>query len=343
MSVESKYKSLSYIAGHTGFSEAYIRKLVTSNKIPHYKFEKRYFFLTEEIDKWFEERKVNPGERNVIAIANQKGGAAKTTLTFNMGYNLAALGYKVLMIDLDPQGSLSFIMGAQGTVPKTIYNMFEDMFDNNKVNCNDYIYQSLDLSKKTILNGDIVDAPIGAAHKNLNILPSDLRLTDIRNRLETDMIGRNILKHCIETVKSDYDYILIDTLPSDLGVFLQSALLASQYVIVPEYPDVLTTNAMTGLFKLINKVKAYNKDDKLSLEVLGIAITRAKKNTVYHQEFVDALRKEYFVFNYQVNDTIEIQEATGKGLPMAKYKSKFSDEYHLLLDEIIETIKQRNI
>lgn len=203
----------------------------------------------------------------VIAFANQKGGVAKTTSTYNVGVSLANRGKKTLIIDLDSQASLTISAGLEPfEYDKTIAT----------------VLQKEGISFKNTLQ---------ILQENLTICTSRLELA----QLEMEMIGRSmretILKRALEEIKSEYDFILIDC-PPQLSILTINALACADYVVVPVKTDYL---AYRGVELLMESIKDIKELINPSLEVLGIIATMYEMKIKDDNEILEALQERYKV------------------------------------------------
>lgn len=170
-------------------------------------------------------------EAKVIAIANQKGGVAKSTTTVNLGVGLTRLGKKVLVIDADPQGSLTVSLGIKNP-------------------------DELEYSLSTLMQCIIEDEPFGKENvlfyheEGIDLIPSNIELSGVEISLFNVMSRELVLNNCIEHFKNDYDYILIDCMPS-LGLMTINALAAADSIIIPSQPNFLSTKGLNLLLRSI--------------------------------------------------------------------------------------------
>ena len=236
----------------------------------------------------------------VIAIANQKGGVGKTTTTFNLGVGLARAGKKVLLIDCDPQGDLTICCG---------YN------DND----------SLDDTVSSLMEKTINDEPIenGEAiihHKEgVDLIPANIELSNMDLQLVSTMNRERIMSMYLQNVKKDYDYILIDCMPS-LGMITLNAFVAADSVIIPVQAHYLPLKGMTQLTKTIGKVR-HQINPNLKIE--GIVLTLVAENTNLAKTTEETLREAYGnvirVFDTHIPVAIKAAEMSISGKSIYTY------------------------
>ena len=176
---------------------------------------------------------------HVIAITNQKGGVGKTTTTVNLGVGLANSGYRVLLIDADPQGSLTVSLGVKNP----------DDLDVSLATVMEAVINEKDLTK---------NAGILYHEEGVDLLPSNIELSGMETGLFNIMSREYVLKDYADTVRKNYDYILIDCMPS-LGMMTINALVAADSVIIPSQPSFLSAKGLDLLLRSISKVCSFFK------------------------------------------------------------------------------------
>lgn len=228
-------------------------------------------------------------EATIIAIANQKGGTAKTTTTIHLAAALAEMEYRVLMIDLDPQGHLSDALGI--------------------------ISEALTCEMSDVLAGEkrMTDAIIPNIRPGLDLAPSNIRLADMELSLVNIRFREYKLKHALEPLVSQYDYIFIDCPPS-LGLLTVNGLIAAHKVIIPMTSEYLSMLGTSLLLKTIHAIKAEANPD---LGVLGVLHTRHKQRVIHARAVVLRTKVELGesvrVFDTAVHDSTRFAEASGQG------------------------------
>lgn len=245
----------------------------------------------------------------VIAIANQKGGVAKTTTTHNLGVALAEKGKKVLLIDLDSQASLTISLGIE---PLEIKRTVVDILKKKGVSIKECIYN---------------------VYTNLDIVTSIIDLAS----MEVEMLSRasreKILDRAITPIKNDYDYILIDC-PPQLSILTINALSCADGVIIPVKTDYLAYRGLTQLNDSISEIKDLIND---KLKIYGIIATFYETRVKDDKEILEMLKKEYNLIG-----VIKKQVAAKKGIydgmaaVQAVPESDISKEYVKIADMIIK-------
>jgi len=244
----------------------------------------------------------------VIAFANQKGGVAKTTTTLNLAVSFSELGYKVLCVDLDPQGNLTM---SQGIDPDKVEKSLYDVLVNDMPISEVIVEREIDIAVASI---DLAGAEIAMSTK----------------------IGRErSLEKALKEVSGDYDFVCIDTPPS-LGLLTINALTAANKVIVPVQCEYLS---MRGLVQLQNTLKMIQENLNPDVKIEGILPTMFDARTVHAKEAVEILEENFgdLVFKSRIRKAIKFAEAPVKGSSVLKYDSGSSaaNYYRELAKEVL--------
>lgn len=253
----------------------------------------------------------------VIAITNQKGGIGKTTTTVNLGVGLACNRKKVLLIDADPQGSLTISLGIKNP-------------------------DALDVSLATVMDAAIEDRPMdesaGILHhgEGVDILPSNIELSGMETGLFNIMSREYVLRNYIDSVRKNYDYILIDCMPS-LGMMTINALVAADSVIIPSQPSFLSTKGLNLLLHSISKVKwSINP----SLKIDGILFTMVDSRTNNAKDIIETLRdtvgQNIRIFDTEIPHSVRAAECslTGESIFAHDKTGKVAAAYENLTKEV---------
>lgn len=246
---------------------------------------------------------------SIIAIINQKGGSAKTTTAVNLGATLTENGKRVLLIDVDPQGSSSKWLRCSNT-EKGIYNVF---------------------AENTCISDNIRDTSI----EGLNIIPSSQWLIGIEKALASEVGAETILRRKLNELQGKWDYILIDCPPA-LGLLSLNALVAANEILVPLETRVMALDGLAQLLKTVEMVK-----DRLNpeLKINGIIPCRVDKRTRLSMDVIDELKKRFngMVYETCIRETVKLAECPSFGQPITIYdtKSPGAEDYRTLAKEVI--------
>lgn len=255
----------------------------------------------------------------ITAISNQKGGVAKTTSTVNLGVGLAREGKKVLLVDADPQGSLTVSMGIQDP-------------------------DSLTETLSTLMLAEMEDKPIppdyGIIHhqEGVDLIPGNIELSGVELSLVNTMSRELVLRNVLNRLRSNYDYILIDCMPS-LGLMNINALAAADSVIIPLQPQFLSTKGLNLLLRSITRVR---KQINPRLRIDGILFTMVDSRTNNARDIISSLRSavgdNIRVFKTEIPRSVRAAEAAENGKSIFKHdrRGKVAEAYTALSKEVNE-------
>ena len=258
----------------------------------------------------------------VIAIANQKGGVGKTTTAVNLGVALGISGKKVLLIDADPQGSL--------TKSCKINNADAD---NLEVTLSELMAFEMTGEDKDYL---LINSSI-KQFETVDLIPSNISLSGTENALFNCMSRESVLKRTIEPLRQKYDVILIDCMPS-LGMMTINALAAADSVIIPCEPSYLSVKGLDLLLHSISKIKRQINPD---LKIDGVLMTMVDSRTINTREITSALRdamgNSINVFNIEIPRSVRATECpnVGESIFVHDPDGKVAEAYALLTKEVI--------
>lgn len=260
----------------------------------------------------------------VIAVVNQKGGTGKTTTCENLGIGLANEGKKVLLVDTDPQGSLTIALGnpRPDDLPVTLTDLMAKIMQDQPP-----------LPKEGILSHE----------EGVDLVPANITLSGLEVSLVNAMSRETILKQYLETVKGQYDYILLDCMPS-LGMLTVNALAASDQVLIPVQANYLSAKGLEQLLQTVNKVKR-QINPKLRIE--GILLTMVDSRTNYAKEISTLIRDTYGsklkVYDADIPRSVRAAEISAEGVSIFRHDpgSKVAEAYRSLTKEVLQNAEKR--
>jgi chromosome partitioning protein len=280
---ENPYLTTEEVATLLNVHSNTVARWLKSGKLPSTKIGREYRIPRDAIENRM--NKVASGTR-IIAVANQKGGVAKTTSALNLAAGLALRGKRVLVVDLDPQGGSGVSIGiATDSLNKTVYNVLI----NDEVGFPDIIM-------KTKFGFDLA--------------PSNIDLAGAEIELKQLLASERVLKRKLEEILDDYDYILLDCPPS-LGMLTINALTAAREVFIPMAMELLALRGLDMLSKTIGKIRAITNPE---LQYLGMLPTKYDKTTINSREIYNALQMAannsgIRLFNTYIPLTVRITES----------------------------------
>jgi chromosome partitioning protein len=256
----------------------------------------------------------------IIAISNQKGGVGKTTTTLSLGAAIAEQGKRVLLVDLDQQGSLTLSAGFDPeNFEETIY---------------DVLSSYADVKQK---NPHQVTAILQSIAENLDLIPANGELAALDLELDRTYNREHILRRALEVVKERYDYILLDCPPS-LSLLVVNALTASSDVIIPLQADYLATK---GVKRLLEIIEAVQRQLNPQLRIDGILLTMADQRTAHAKEVIESTREKFEgqirVFDVVIKMSVRLKESPVSGQSILSYDptSEAAIAYRKLAKEVI--------
>ncbi|POS01412.1 ParA family protein [Flavobacterium croceum] len=248
----------------------------------------------------------------IIAVANQKGGVGKTTTSVNLAASLGVLEKKVLLIDADPQANATSGLGID--------------------------VESVEIGTYQILEHSNTpkEAVIASSSPNVDVIPAHIDLVAIEIELVDKEQREYMLKQALESIKNDYDYILIDCAPS-LGLLTLNALTAADSVVIPIQCEYF---ALEGLGKLLNTIKSVQKIHNPNLDIEGLLLTMYDARLRLSNQVVEEVQKHFseMVFKTIIQRNVKLSEAPSFGESIINFDatSKGAINYISLAEEIIQ-------
>ena len=250
----------------------------------------------------------------IISFANQKGGVGKTTSAVNVAASLGVIGYKVLLVDLDPQGNATSGVGiSKKNLKMTIQNILVE-------------------------DASVEDVVLKTNFDNLWLLPANITLANAEFQLFDEEDSQLELKKALIAAKDSYDYIIIDCPPS-LGMLTVNAMAASDGVIIPMQCEFYALEGLSQLMITISRIKQlYNRN----LSVTGILITMNNNRLLLSTQVTRELKKHYDdkLFRTQISRSVKLSEAPGFGMPVYYHdkRCKGATEYLSVARELTDRI-----
>jgi len=254
-------------------------------------------------------------KEKTIAIVNQKGGVGKTTTTLNLGKEMEQEGKKVLLIDFDPQGSLSLALGIDSEEILTISELMSLEMQDQALPAKEEIIQRI---------------------KGIDLIPSNIVLSAAEVSLVNTTCREMVLKSILEQYKSGYDYILIDCGPS-LGMLTINALTAADSVLIPASPEYLSAKGLELLLQSIAKIK---RKLNPALKIEGILLTMVQERTNLSREVTAMIEEAYgklYIYNSKIPRSVAVGSAVLKNITIMEYQknNKAAKAYHAFAQEVM--------
>ena len=262
----------------------------------------------------------------IIAVVNQKGGVGKTTTCANLGIGLAQAGKEVLLVDCDPQGSLSVSLG---------YHQPD----------------KLSFTLTDAMSRILMDEPLGGREgvlthpEGVDLMPADIRLSAMEVSLVNAMSRETVLRQYLQRFKGQYSHILLDC-PPTLGMLTINALAAADRVIIPVQAEYLPAKGLEQLLQTVNKVR---RQINPNLKIDGILMTMVDNRTNFARETAVLLRDTYGakikVFSTEIPHSVRAKEISAKGKSIFAHdpNGKVAEAYQNLTQEVMQLEKKRYI
>ena len=260
----------------------------------------------------------------VTAVVNQKGGTGKTTTCENLGIGLGMEGKKVLLVDTDPQASLTISLGYP--MPDRISPTLSDLM-------------------KKIVSDQPIESGEGILHhqEGVDLVPANIELAGMEVSLVNVMSRESVLKQYLDSVKKEYDFILLDCMPS-LGMLTVNALASADNVIIPVQAQYLPAKGLEQLLQTVNKVK---RQINPRLRIEGILLTMVDSRTNYAKDISALIRENYGgklkVYQTDIPRSVRAEEISAEGKSIFRHdpKGKVAEAYRVLTKEVLQNVEKR--
>ena len=260
----------------------------------------------------------------IISVNNQKGGVGKSTTCENLGIGLAMAGKRVLLVDTDPQASLTIALGYQrpDELPVTLSDVLE-----------------------RVIRDEPLEKGEGILHhsEGIDLMPASIALAGTEVSLVNAISRETVLKQYLETVKKNYDFILLDCMPS-LGMLTVNALAASDQLLIPVQANYLSAK---GLEQLLGTVSKVQRQINPKLQIEGILLTMVDARTNDARQIAQLIRETYGgklkVYNTEIPRSVRAAETAAEGKSIYAYdpKGKVAEAYRNLTKEVIRNAEKR--
>ena len=279
----------------------------------------KYFRVYAEIEKSMTGERQEESMCRVIAVANQKGGVGKTTTCVNLGIGLAREGKKVLLIEADAQGSMAVSLGIQepDELDETLVNIMEKLINDKEPEPGEGIIHH---------------------EEGEDFIPANIELAGLETSLVNVMSREMVLRQYICGIKKQYDYILIDCMPS-LGMITINALVAADRVLIPVEAAYLPVKGLQQLIKTIGRV---HRKLNPELSIMGILFTKVDRRTNFAKDIAAQIREVYgnkiHIFANCIPMSVRAAETTaeGKSIYLHDPKGIVAEGYHYLTGEVLD-------